>query len=160
MCDHLYQLLERCLQDQWAAVWDVPQDEEGKDLGHMVPPAGKVGNDVLERVESGADQLVIHVDGQARQEVDKVIPRHVGRHYAWDGCNTGFQQVQLGLHWAVTNKGEDRLTVDSLHNSTSRTSSGPPYIRERRDLQWLSTQQVDPSTGRTSSGPPLYKSLY
>ena len=89
MRDHLYQLLESSLQDQRAAVWDVPQDEQGKYLGHMVPPAWKVGDDVLEGDEGGSDQLMVHVDGQARQEVNEVVPCHVGWHDAWDGCNAG-----------------------------------------------------------------------
>ena len=64
MCDHLDELLEGCLQDEWTAVWDVPQDEQGKYLCHVMSPAGKVCDDVLERVEGGADQLVVHVDSQ------------------------------------------------------------------------------------------------
>lgn len=104
MRDHLDQFLQRGLQYQRAAVWDVSQDEEGEYLGHVVSPAGEVGDDVLEGDESGADQFVVHVDGQAGEQVNQVVPCHVGWHDARDSCHTGLEEVQLGLDWAVQNE--------------------------------------------------------
>jgi hypothetical protein len=101
MRDHPYELLECSLQNQWTTVWDILQDKQSKDFSHVVPPAWKVCDYVLEGDESGSNQLMVHVDGQAGQEVNKVISGHVSRHDSWDSSNTGFQQVQLRLHRAM-----------------------------------------------------------
>ena len=53
MSDCLDEHLHCCLQHHRAAVRNVVKNELGKDPGHVVTPGGKVGNDVLERVEGG-----------------------------------------------------------------------------------------------------------
>ena len=53
MSDHLDEHLHCCLQHHRAAVRNVLENKLGKDPGHVVTPGGKVGNDVLERVEGG-----------------------------------------------------------------------------------------------------------
>ena len=53
MSDHLDEHLHCCLQHHRAAVRNVLENELGKDPGHVVTPGGKVGDDVLERVEGG-----------------------------------------------------------------------------------------------------------
>ena len=97
MSDHLHEHLEGGLQYQGAAVWDVPEDEQGKGLGDVVPPAGEVGDDVLEGVEGSAHQFRIQVDGEVGEHLQEVISSHVRRHDAGNGRHARLQEVQLGL---------------------------------------------------------------
>ena len=70
----------------------------------MVPPAGEIGDDVLEGVEGGADKFVIHVNGEAGEEVNQVIPSHVCWHDARDSCHTRLEKIQFGFDRAAKSR--------------------------------------------------------